>query len=216
MASTECGNGHLYDPELYASCPYCGGGGKMISFEGPGKTSPLSGGFGPGEPVQACVGRTQGLSGGGEPGATVAPDSYRRQKERESKTVSLSRKKTNLEPVVGWLVCIDGPEKGKDYRLLDKQNTVGRSEEMDVCIMGDTTISREQHARIAYDPRHNNFTLIPAESTNNIYVNDEPAYVAVKIHAFDCIEFGESKFILVPLCCDRFTWQDGLRPEPQG
>lgn len=215
MASTVCGNGHLYDPELYPSCPYCRGDGKMISFEGPGKTMPLSGGFGAGEPVQAPVERDQDQFGGSRLGDTVAPGDYRRRKEQEV-TVSLGHKDMAQTPVVGWLVCIDGPEKGKDYRLLDKQNTVGRSKTMDVYISEDLTISREQHARVAYDPRHNNFTLIPAESTNNIYVNDEPVYVAVKLHAFDCIEFGASKFILVPLCCDRFTWQDGLRPEPQG
>ena len=196
MASTVCGNGHLYDPDLYVSCPYCNGGDKMISFEGPGKTMPLTGGFGAGQPVQTFIGKNPDQFICADPGLTVA-------------------KEMNLEPVVGWLVCIEGPEKGKDFRLVDKQNTVGRSEAMDVRIT-DMTVSRDGHARIAYDSRHNNFTLIPAETTNNIYVNNEPAYVPVKLKSFDCIEFGASKFIFVPFCCDRFTWQNGPRPANQG
>jgi pSer/pThr/pTyr-binding forkhead associated (FHA) protein len=117
----------------------------------------------------------------------------------------------NLEPVVGWLVCIDGTEKGKDFRVWAKNNTIGRSEKMDVCIKGDATISRENHARLAYDEKHNKFHLIPAESTNNIYLNDEPIYVPSVLEAYDVIELGESRFIFVPLCNDRFDWKDGLK-----
>ena len=112
------------------------------------------------------------------------------------------------EPVVGWLVCISGPEKGKDFRIYGKNNTVGRSEKMDICIKGDTTISRENHARLAYDEKHNAFHLIPAESTNTIYLNDEPVYVPAKLTARDIIEFGDCKLMFVPLCDDNFSWKN--------
>lgn len=190
----------------------------MISFDDVGKTAPLGGGEslggGMSDQPRTSLGKTEALRPAQmEPASrkTVAPEEYRNREEKENKTVSLSRKKMDIEPVVGWLVCIDGADKGKDYRLLDKQNTVGRSSEMDVCIKGDNTISRDRHARIAYDSRHNYFTLIPAESTNNIYVNDEPVYMPVKLEPYDCIEFGESKFVLVALCGERFNWQDGLQ-----
>ena len=29
MAQIECGRGHLYDPDKYPACPYCGGGQKI-------------------------------------------------------------------------------------------------------------------------------------------------------------------------------------------
>lgn len=219
MAFTECANGHLYDSEQYAVCPYCNGGGNRIEFGGGaasdiGKTAPVGGGFG------SSGGTSAGSPAGGpagmaDIGATVAPQSYRKameEKEEDTgKTVGVFQKKMKIEPVVGWLVCIEGPDKGKDFRIWAKNNTIGRSEKMDICIKGDTTISRENHARLAYDDKHNNFHLIPAESTNNIYLNEEPIYVPTKLGEYDVIEFGDSKFIFVAFCNEKFTWSDGLK-----
>ena len=227
MPKTECGRGHIYDTDLYPSCPYCNGGGKMISFDDAGnarKTAPIGmgetlgiGNLGKGSVTDqwgTSIGENvtlQPVQSGQESRKTVAPEEYRNREENANKTVSLSSRNMEFEPVVGWLVCIEGADKGKDYRLLDKRNTVGRSTDMDVCIKGDNTISRDRHAWVAYESRHNYFTLIPAENTNNIYLNDEPVYVPTKIEPYDCIEFGESKFVLIALCGERFTWQNGLQ-----
>lgn len=143
-------------------------------------------------------------------GKTVAPESYRKREEQENKTVAIFQKKYNVSPIVGWLVCIDGEEKGKDFHLWAKINTIGRSESMDVCLKGDPTISKENHARLAYDPKHNNFRLIPGTSSNNIYLNDEPIYVPTKIEAYDVIEIGEVKLIFIPLCGEKFSWEGRL------
>ncbi len=214
MAFTECGNGHLYDSEQYAACPYCNGGGNRIEFgmagssSDIGKTAPVGGGFGASAPAASG----SGAGSRAEIGATVAPLSYRKKQEEEEdigKTVGVFQKKMKLEPVVGWLVCIEGVDKGRDYRIWAKNNTIGRSEKMDICIKGDTTISRENHARLAYDEKHNQFYLIPAESTNNIYLNDEPIYIPTKLGSYDMIEFGESRFLFVPFCNERFTWNNG-------
>lgn len=198
MEIKECANGHLYDTEQYASCPYCQENGNRINFDG-----------------NSSIGKTVAVA---EIGKTVAPSSYnlKKQESDESdvgKTVAVFQKKMNLEPVVGWLVCVDGSEKGKDYRIYAKNNTIGRSEKMDICIKSDTTISRENHARIAYDVKHNAFHLIPADSVNTIYLNDEPVYIPTKLKAYDTVEFGNCKFAFVPFCNDKFTWQNGLNQE---
>ena len=200
MAIQECGNGHLYDTDQDASCPYCQGDGNRINFAG------------------SEVGRTVGVAPAAraaEVGATVAPVNYTRQQDRgdTGKTVGVFQKKMSFEPVVGWLVCIEGPEKGKDFRIYGRNNTVGRSEKMDICLKGDSTISRENHARLAYDEKHNAFHLIPAESTNTIYLNDEPVYVPAKLTSYDVIEFGDCKLVFVPFCNERFTWQTGLKQD---
>lgn len=193
MAIQECANGHLYDTDQHASCPYCQGGGNRINFGG------------------SEVGKTVGVA---PSGAMVSPG-YMGQPDRNDtgKTVGAFQKKMNIEPVVGWLVCFEGPEKGKDYRIYGRNNTVGRSEKMDICIKNDMTISRENHARLAYDDKHNAFHLIPAESTNNIYLNDEPVYVPTKLKDYDVIEFGECKLLFIAFCNDRFTWQTGLKQD---
>lgn len=221
MAFTECGYGHIYDSDQYSMCPYCNGGGNRIVFgggvdSGVGKTVPVAN-YSP-QP-----------SYGAEVGATVAPASYQAMQQNYSapasnetkkaddsdtgKTVGVFQKTMKMEPVVGWFVCIEGPDKGKDFRILAKNNTIGRSEKMDICIKGDSTISRENHARIGYDEKHNAYHLIPGDSSNNIYINDEPVYVPTKIDADMVIEMGETKLMFVPFCNDKFTWKDGAKEQ---
>lgn len=198
MALRQCENGHIYDTDQHIECPYCGNGANIINF-GAGESTV-------GKTVAAANLVTPQIS---EVGATVAPKSYTdRQKSDVGKTVGVFQKKMKIDSVVGWLVCIEGAEKGKDYRIYAKNNSIGRSEQMDICIRSDPTISRENHARLAYDEKHNAFHLIPAESSNTIYLNDEPVYVPLKLKARDIIEFGESKLIFVPLCDDTFSWKN--------
>lgn len=179
MAFKECENGHIYEETQHAQCPYCNGGGSQIVF------------------------------GTSEVGVTVAPASYQSNAKQEDigKTVGVFQKTMKMEPVVGWFVCIEGPDKGKDFRILAKNNSIGRSEKMDICIKKDNTISRENHARVAYDEKHNTFHLIPGDSSNNIYIGEEPIYVPTKLEAESVVELGESKLVFVPFCNDKFTWK---------
>ncbi len=149
-----------------------------------------------------------------EIGATVAPSSYKDSQKNDGtdqgdpgKTVGVLKKSLNIEPVVGWIVCIEGADKGKDFHIMARNNSIGRSERMDICIKGDATISRENHARIAFDVKHNVCHLIPAESTNGIYLNGDPVYVPTELKHSDVIELGESKFMFIPLCNENFSWQ---------
>lgn len=199
MAVIECANGHLYDTNQYSACPYCSVNLNRLDF-GAGNNSPAS---------------------ASEVGATVAPAGYNRARRQDSekdlgKTVAVYQKNFSREPVAGWLVCIEGVEKGKDYRVAAKNNSIGRSEMMDICIKGDRAVSRENHARIAYDGKNNNFYLIPAESVNSVYINDEPIYAPTRLKKGDIIELGESKFVFVPFCDDTFNWQDGLKDAGTG
>ena len=107
-------------------------------------------------------------------------------------------------------VCIEGKEKGTDYRLWGRINTIGRGEKNDVCIKSDMSISKENHARLGYDPKNNRFRLIPASSANNIYLNGDVVDIPTPLKAFDVMEFGETKLVFVPLCCESFSWEKGV------
>ena len=221
MAITECGHGHVYDTNQYAVCPYCNSGSNMIQF-GTGDTGRTTapGAYRNAPQMSPAAGHTVAPAGYGMPqggfeeqvGKTVAPESFRKAQEQENKTVAVFQKKMHLDPVVGWLVCIHGPEKGKDFRLWSKINTIGRGDNMDVVIK-DTTISKENHARLAYDPRHNNFRIIPGNSINNIYLNNEPIYTPCILQAYDVLELGDSKLVFVPFCGDKFQWDDVMERE---
>lgn len=204
MAINECKNGHIYDPEQFPDCPYCEGRSSVIHFD----SDPPAADRHTVAPVVYHEKRDPGAGGERPPVTrkTVAPESCRKRQEERRKTVVVYKKRYNLEPVVGWLVCIEGTEKGKSYDLWAKINTIGRGEDMDVCISSDPTISEDTHARLAYDPKHNNFQLIPGMSVNNIYLNDEPIYIPTKIAAYDSLELGDTKLLFIPLCGERFRW----------
>ena len=141
-------------------------------------------------------------------GVTVAPSSYHNPSDSSDsgKTVGIYRKTTGFNPVVGWLVCIEGTQKGKDYRIYDGVNTIGRDERMDICLRGDTSISRENHAKLGYDKKHNSFHIIPVEGAETIYLNDEPVYVPMVLKNNDIIEIGVFKLRFISFCDESFVW----------
>lgn len=209
MTRAECAQGHQYDSDLYSSCPYCNGFQK-INFGGTpaGEAGVTVPGNGFGASLNQGSSRERMIMN--DNGKTCPPRGYERRVDEDNRTMGMIQKKNGIEPVVGWLVCIEGYEKGKDYRLYGRINTVGRDERMDVCIRGDQGITRDTHVRIGYDPKKNNFHIIPANSSNNTYVNDEPVYIPTKLEAYDVIELGASKLLFLPFCGQRFSWGEGL------
>ena len=103
-------------------------------------------------------------------------------------------------------MCVEGPEKGRDFHLMAKINTIGRGEGNDVCVKGDKTISSHAHAKLAYDARNNNYKIIPGEGANINYLNNEPIYMPMDLHPYDQLDMGESQFLFIPLCNDQFRW----------
>lgn len=197
-----CGVGHVYDADQYTACPYCNRNIRAIQFD-------VDGGY---APTRGPVDFGQTVSPGGmEPiGETLMPEAIRRRMEQEngSKTVGEFRRKLGYEPVVGWLVCVEGPDQGKDFRLYGRINTIGRAEGNDVVLAQEPTVSQKNHVRLAYDAKHNNYQLIPGEGTNLTYLNDEPLYVPQRLNAYDILEMGETKLIFIPLCNEKFRWSN--------
>ena len=109
-------------------------------------------------------------------------------------------------PVVGWLVCIDGPSKGRDYRIHSQNNFIGRSRSMDICIEGDNTISSERSAVLSYDDMNRIFYFAPGQSLNLVRLNGNALMMPMELHAYDELTIGKTKLLFVPLCGERFDW----------
>lgn len=123
-------------------------------------------------------------------------------------------RRTPYDPVVGWLVCIKGKEKGKDYRIRYGQNEIGRADERHIVVRGDDTISREPHAWINYDHRTNQFTLGRGGGVNNTYLNGENLLQPMRLKAWDRIELSDETMLLfLPLCGEQFRWETAPRPD---
>ena len=113
-----------------------------------------------------------------------------------------------FDPVVGWLVCIEGATKGTDYRIHSQNNYIGRSAKMDISIPEDSHISAENSAIIAYDNEDRTFYFGPCSGRNIVRVNGKPALSVEKIEAYDVLTIGTTKLLFVPLCGDRFDWNE--------
>lgn len=113
---------------------------------------------------------------------------------------------TVIRPVTGWLVCVEGAEKGKDFRLHSDMNYIGRSRSNDVVLASDPTVSRERHAMIAYDTRGKMFFFAPANGSSLVRQNGRPVLSTVELKRGDRIEIGEGTYVFVPLCGEDFEW----------
>ena len=191
-----CTNGHYYDETKHSLCPHCGVNIDLnLGVTMPKR--PVSGG---------------GSDGRSELGKTVAkiPEALRNNSAsppNEGKTVAVFRKQMGMDPVVGWLVCIEGPDKGKDYRIRSERNFIGRSDKMDICIASDEAISRENHAIVSYSPKKRQFRVYSGESRGLVYLNDEEVITADELKAYDVIELGKTKLMFIPFCGEQFEWE---------
>ena len=110
------------------------------------------------------------------------------------------------EPILGWLVCVQGPDQGRDYRIRCARNRIGRASLMDICIEGDNSVSRDTHAIITYDPSRNRFRLYPGSAHGIVYLNGRCVDGASELSAYDLIELGKTGLRFVPFCGERFQW----------
>lgn len=113
---------------------------------------------------------------------------------------------SSVDPVVGWLACVAGPERGRDWRLVCGPNSLGRGEGADVRLAADPAVSRERHAVIDFDPRHSRFTLAPGGGRGLVSCNGLQVLAEQPLAAHDRIALGGTTLVFVPLVGQRFSW----------
>lgn len=152
--------------------------------------------------------RTRGVwdGSGPDPEATVRPGD--RPPGVGGKTVgAYAHLGATVEPVVGWLACVNGPDRGRDWRLVSGRNAIGRGDGMPVRLATDPAVSRQPHAVVSFDPRRGGFSLAPGEGSSLVYCNGQEVLVPQALAAFDRIELGASTLLFVPLVGERFSWE---------
>ncbi len=191
----KCENGHYYDASIHTECPYCNNASNV------GVTMALD--------TSSAGDRTMPLTSAGAEHNVTRPlfEAVQNAGDDEGRTVALIQKDMGIDPVVGWLVCVNGKEKGRDYRIHTDNNYIGRSEKMDVCIRGDETISRENQAVITYDAKERSYYFSPGDGRSIVRVNDKAIFQTMKLEAYDRLVIGKTEFIFLPLCGEKFEWE---------
>ncbi len=141
---------------------------------------------------------------------TPAPAAVKRDAPEVAHTRILGYESVRADPVVGWLVVLDGPGKGNFRPIFKGSNTIGRAGNQRVPIdFGDDAISGEKQAFLTYDERKRSYQLVPnLERPNLVYHNDAALTSNVDLKPHDKVMMGRTTLLFVPLCGPEFDWAD--------
>jgi hypothetical protein len=111
---------------------------------------------------------------------------------------------------VGWLVVVKGPGRGASFTLANGVSQIGRGEDQAVTLdFGDTSISRQGHAVIAYDSELRKHFLGHGGKVNIVRLNDRPVLSTENLSDGDHIRVGETTLRFVAFCGAEFDWSEG-------
>lgn len=197
MRMVTCNNGHYYDQEKNATCPYCA---NNTGIDLQTKQTVVQSDSGD-EEKTAIYGST---SSDDEKTIYNSPSS-------NASNESAQEEQRSSEPKLlsGWLAVISNAGRGASYTLTFGMNTIGRSENNHISIQnGDSSISREKHALIIYDYANNLYFIKHGDGQFLSYVNGEVLLDTKQLKANDKIKVGSTELIFIPLCSDEFKWED--------
>lgn len=190
MLVVQCENKHYFDQEQYEQCPHCQ------------RTLPKKPRRGISE-MQAAPepSRTNNTA----PKDGLTPYKVPPPQGQDEKTVGIFQVQAGIEPVVGWLVCVEGGETGRDFRLHAGRNFIGRAPSCDITLDSDRKISREQHCSVIFEPIRSEFWLSRGNG-DAVSVNGERLENNCKLQAEDRIVIGSYRFVFVPFCSAERSW----------
>ena len=196
-----CPNGHMYDSSL-PSCPYCLPGQQGSLGPTQPVNQPQGGYIPPTQPANQPVGPTQPANRSAQ---MQTPTEFVGGLATQPGSTLSKTSKERVQPVVGWLVCVKGPDIGKDFRLHANYNYIGRNQNQDVCL-NDPKVSGE-HLELSYDLRSGKYFLTrPGRSTNMAYINGIPLNGSPMLQRGDQIEVGDTMLVFIPLEPSDVKW----------
>lgn len=93
------------------------------------------------------------------------------------------------------LLCVFGASKGQKYPLKKGINRIGRGFQMDICVAGDTYITRDNHCSITVEEKGEKYLLAPTDGSMT-YLNNELLSKKAYLKASDMIRIGQTEFEL--------------------
>ena len=200
----QCERGHIFDEKAYPFCPYC----NQANVAG---TRPLNNNAMQSFPASAPM----NFGGGPDFPSTLpldVPDAPKaaapsRPKKEMSATIALNTNEvTGAQPVCGWLVVVEGDQKGRSFIVHSEKNIIGRSSQHDIDIAFDKAVSKDGDAVLTYDSRSKKFFVTLAAGKNNVYHNGNLLLTPEEVKDYDTIEVGATKLVFRSFCNDEFTY----------
>ena len=107
------------------------------------------------------------------------------------------------------MVVVEGPGRGASFALMSGVSQIGRGEDQTVRLdFGDTSISRNNHAAVAYDDEQTKFFLGHGGKSNLVRKNGMPVLSTEELANGDTIRIGETTLKFIAMCGEEFRWSD--------
>ena len=185
-----CPKGHYYDANKYASCPVCSGAVFSEAddpFASVGDIKDMT--------VEDSAQMPEMMPIAEDGNATVAMDAPARIYGGEN------------PPCVGWVVIITGHERGKDFRLHNGYNYIGRR--VGDIIIKDPAISAENDSSISYAWQTKKYYVSHEYGKNMVFLNGRPVSgQGAELKDHDIITVGTTKLMFIGFCGEKFSWED--------
>jgi Inner membrane component of T3SS, cytoplasmic domain len=166
----QCSNGHQME-DSWDICPHC----QRTGYQNAGSTAKTR------LEVESIIAPRAGASS-----ASPAPALNLGSPAALRKTVLLGERPPKRD-LVGWLVAMDGDQKGDDFRLRDGQNIIGSAPDADIPLRDETVSGK--HASLRY--KDAKFFLTDLDSTNGTFLNDgDQAVARQELNDNDMIRVG--------------------------
>lgn len=169
----------------------------------------------PTEPIQKRRARESLFDRGGEAETGERTRIYRpggRQREAEANVGDGAGARPGDamdDPPTGWLVVVRGPGQGQVLTLGNGMNPIGRSAGSRVRLdFGDDSVSRDNHARLIYEPRQRRWLLNHGDGTNLTYLNGDLVVGTAEVESGGEIQIGDTILRFQAFCSTEFDWSD--------
>lgn len=161
-----CPNGHVMQAG-WASCPYC------PKAAGPRKPVPKT-------RVAGAVDLSK-----------IAKPKPKPHMPAKTKLIEIEE----AAPAVGWLVCLSGRYKGKDFRIKEGKNTIGNIKGCDIILEEEYISTRHANINHIRKDGENIFILVDLDSANGTFLNDNEEPISKEeLVDGDKVVFGQTAF----------------------
>lgn len=105
----------------------------------------------------------------------------------------------------GWLVCVNGSDKGKSFTIEIGRNICGSNAANDI-VISDADVISNMHCSIIYEPKQNKFYITPDKGA--VFHNGKFINKPVTLKNDDRITLGATELVFVPFCNKNRSWNE--------
>lgn len=105
----------------------------------------------------------------------------------------------------GWLVAVEGADKGKSFTIEIGRNICGKNSANDI-VFSDTEILPNMHFSVVYEPKQNEFFITPDKGA--VFLNNEFLDRPAVLKSDDRILVGSTELVFVPFCNKNRSWNE--------